>query len=226
MNLVAIVGGGQEGRSTDTLVDRAIEGARSVLSDCAVTKVNLLDHDIRFCRNCLTCMKSQTDGPMAECVVRDDMNHLNRYLLDSDCLIFGTPIHMGFASGVMTTFMERICWVFAKPERKYWTVQGCPLPRSSKKRLGIVILTTGIVPPLYRRLCDEATALIRDVARDSLNCRTIGDLYAGQIWKRGAEHYGDKAFRLGEKLAMGQQERGHASSRGAMARRDSRGDKT
>jgi hypothetical protein len=37
--------------------------------------------------------------------------------------------------------------------------------------------------------------------QDSLNAKTVGDLYAGNIEARGVEHYLDKAFNLGRKLA-------------------------
>lgn len=200
MNLLAVVGGGKKGSSTDRLVDKTIKGAVSVLQDCNVTKINLLEHDIKFCKNCLVCMRSKNQGPIAECSIRDDMDRLNQYIHDSDYIIFGTPIHMGFATGVMTTFMERICWVFAKPEKSYWVVKGCPLPRSVKKRKCVIIVTTGIIPPLYQRFCDEATPFIKGVARDSLNCKTVGELYAGNIWHRGVDYYINKAFQLGKEL--------------------------
>lgn len=201
MNLLAVVGGAREGGSTDTLVDRAIDGARAAAPDCRIKKINLLDHDIRFCKNCLACMKSDTKEPMAKCAIRDDMDAIGPELLDADRLIFGTPVHMGFATGIMTTFMERICWVFAKPEKSYLVVKGCPMPRAEKKRKSIIIVTSGIIPPRFRRLCDEATSLIKGVARDSLNSKTVGTLYAGDVWHRGADYYGDRAFELGRKLA-------------------------
>ena len=200
MNLLAIVGGGKAGRSTDTLVDWAIDGARSKAPDCTIKKLNLLDHNIEFCRNCLACMKSKTGGPIAKCAIRDDMDTIYQDLLESDRLIIGTPIHMGFATGIMTTFLERICWVFAKPEKSYVIVKGCPLPRSGKKRKSVIILTTGIVKPLLRKLCDQATPLIKGTVLDSLNSTTVGDLYAGDIWHRGADYYRDQAFKLGRKL--------------------------
>jgi len=200
MNLVAIVGGAREGKSTDTLVDRAIEGVKSVAPDCSVKKINLLDHDIQFCRNCLACLKSETAEPMAKCAIRDDMDLIGLDLLEADRLIFGTPVHMGFATGVMTTFMERICWVFAKPEKSYLVVKGCPMPRSEKKRKSIIIITSGIIPPRFRRFCDEATPLIKGISADSLNSKTVGSLYAGDVWHKGADYYEDRAFNLGRKL--------------------------
>jgi len=199
MNILAIVSS-KKGNSTDTLVNTAIEGARSIASNSNVKKINLLEHNIKFCNNCLACVKSQTKEPIAKCSIRDDMDEINQDILDSDSLIFGTPVHMGFATGIMTTFLERICWVFAKPEKSYLIVKGCPLPRSEKKRKSIIIVTSGIVSPILRRFCDEATPLIRGVVKDSLNSKTVGDLYAGDIWHRGFDYYTDKAFNLGKKL--------------------------
>lgn len=199
MNLLAIVGS-PKGNSTDKLVNAAIEGAKSERPNCTVKKINLLEHDINFCKNCLVCFKSETKESIAKCSIRDDMDKINQDILSSDYLIFGTPVHMGFASGVMTTFMERICWVFAKPEKNYFVVKGCPLPRSKKKRKSVIIVTSGIISPILRKFCDEATPFIQGVVKDSLNSKTVGNLYAGNIWHRGADYYTDRAFKLGKKL--------------------------
>lgn len=200
MNLLAIVAS-KKGNSTDQLVDAAIDGAKSNTDLSTIKKINLLEHDIRFCTNCLACMKSKTTEPLAKCAIRDDMDQINQDLLGSDALIFGTPVHMGFAPGVMTTFMERICWVFAKPEKSYVVVKGYPIPRSDKKRKSVIIVTSGIVNPSLRKFCDQATPFIRGVSRDSLNATTVGDFYAGNIWNRGVDYYKDKAFNLGKKLS-------------------------
>ncbi|MFC1822348.1 flavodoxin family protein [Thermodesulfobacteriota bacterium] len=200
MNILAVVGSPRKGKATDMLVDKAIEGAKSREPDCRIKKINLTEYDIRFCRNCLTCRDSETKEPLAKCTIRDDMDHLNGEIIKSDALIFGTPVHMGYVTAPMMTFLERICWTFAKPERKILTLAGCPLPRSDKKRKSIIIVTSGIVPPIYRKFCDEAAPLIKGVSRDSLNAETVGDLYAGDIEHRGVEFYFDKAFQLGKKL--------------------------
>ncbi len=199
-NLLAIVGSPRKGKATDNLVDKAIEGAKSKDPSCNIKKINLIEHDIRFCKNCLACRDSQTKEPVARCSIRDDMDHINEDVLKSDSLIFGTPVHMGFAPAIMMAFLERICWTFAKPERKVLTISGCPLPRSNKRRKSIIIVTSGIVPPIYRRFCDEATPLIRQTVKDSLNAKTVGDMYAGDIEHRGVEHYFDKALNLGKRL--------------------------
>jgi len=200
MNLLAIMGSPRIGKATDTLVDKAIEGFKSKSPNCNVKKINLIEHDIKYCKNCLACRDSQTNEPVAKCAIRDDMDYIKEDILNSDLLIFGTPVHMGYATAVMMTFLERICWIFAKPERNVLTISGCPLPRSDKTRRVVIIVTSGIIPPVYRKLCDWAANQIKGVVKDSLNGKIVGDMYAGDIEHRGVEHYLDKAFKLGRKL--------------------------
>ncbi len=89
---------------------------------------------------------------------------------------------------------------FAKPEGKLLSIYGCPIPRLNKNRKSIIIVTSGIIPPLFRRFCDDATSLIKQTVKDSLNAKTVGDMYAGDIEHRGVDYYLDKAFNLGRKL--------------------------
>jgi FMN-dependent NADH-azoreductase len=200
MNLLAIVGSPRKGKATDTLVDRAIEGVKSKTPNCNVKKLHLIDHDIQFCKNCLACRDSKTKKPVAKCAIQDDMDYIREDVLKSDFIIFGTPVHMGYATAIMMTFLERICWTFAKPEGKLVSIYGCPIPRSNTTRKSIIIVTSGIIPPLFRRLCDDATSLIKQTAKDSLNAKTVGDMYAGDIEHRGVDHYLDRAFNLGRML--------------------------
>jgi hypothetical protein len=47
-----------------------------------------------------------------------------------------------------------------------------------------------------------AIPLIRGTIKDSLNAKTVGDLYAGDIENRGVSRYFSKARKLGYKLAL------------------------
>lgn len=200
MNILAIVGSPRKGKATDMLVDKAIEGVTARHPDAAVTKINLADHHIEYCRNCLTCRDANTEEPLSPCIIKDDMPPLYEKILTSDALILGTPVHSGYVTALMMIFLERITWTFAKPEKSYLNIKGCPTPRSDKKRKAIIIVTSGIIPPMYRRFCDWATACIKGIVKDALNAKTVGDLYAGDIEHRGVAHYFDKAFSLGKKL--------------------------
>lgn len=200
MNILAIVGSPRKGKATDTLVDKALQGVAAGHPDASVTKVNLAELNILHCKNCLTCRDTDTDAPFSPCIIKDDMTPLYGEILKSDTLILGTPVHSGYPTALMMVFLERITWTFAKPEKSYLNIKGCPTPRSDKPRKAIIIVTSGIIPPLYRRFCDWATACIRGIVKDALNAKTVGDLYAGDIEHRGVEHYFDKAFDLGKKL--------------------------
>ena len=123
------------------------------------------------------------------------------HLPASDRLIMATPVHMGYATAILTAFLERIAWTFTKPEGKVLTLKGLPtVARSKKKRKAIIIVPSGIVQPLYRKFCDWATPLIRTTIKDTLNAKTVGDLYAGDMEHRGVHYYFRKAYRLGQKL--------------------------
>jgi multimeric flavodoxin WrbA len=200
MNIFAIVGSPRKGKATDTLVDKVIDGVRSKEPDCNIKKIQLADQDIKYCKDCLACWRSKTSGPIAKCAIRDDMDQINKEILKADALIMGTPVHMGYATGLMMTFLERICWTFAKPEKSYLLVKGCPLPRSNKKRKAVIITVSGMIPTRFKRFCNEATPQIKGVIKDSLNANTIGELYAGDVWHKGVEHYLNDAFELGKKL--------------------------
>ena len=97
-----------------------------------------------------------------------------------------------------TFFLERICWTLARAGR--WPVKGCPEPRNPEKKQAIAVLGSGIIVPLLRMLCDDATKLIKSTIRDSLNAKLVGTLYAGAVEKVGMDCYIDRAQKLGQKL--------------------------
>ena len=118
---------------------------------------------------------------------------------EADAYIFGIPVFEGTVNALTKTFLERICWTLARPGR--WPVRGCPEPRAKERKQAIAILSTGLIIPLLRRFCDDATPLIRTTIRDSLNARLAGTLYAGGVEKVGVDRYVTRTHKLGEKLA-------------------------
>lgn len=80
-------------------------------------------------------------------------------------------------------------------------IEGCPEPRTGRGKRAAAILSSGIVPPLLRRFCDDATPLIRDLCKSVLNARLVGTLHAGAVERKGVDRYADKARQLGRRLA-------------------------
>ena len=199
MNILAIMGSYRKGKTIDTLMDKATEGARASNADVQVDKLYLIDKNIEYCRNCMVCRRDDEGKNIARCVISDDMEAIYPMIEKADGFIFGTSINMGTVTAIMKTFLERTCWVFAKPGRR--PIRGCPTPRTMRKKKAIIIMSTGIIPPLFRRWCDDATSLIKGQCACSFNAKVLGSLYAGAVEKRGIDVYLDKAYKLGRKLA-------------------------
>ena len=196
MHILAILGTYRKGRTIDTLVDKAVEGAAA--RGATVEKIHLIDKHIEYCKNCMACAKDE-QSPVARCPIDDDMQELLPKMDAADGYIFATPVNMGQVTAVMKTFLERTCWTLGVPGH-YYFLKGCPVPRTSRQKRAIVIVSAGLIPPWLRWFCDDATKLIKSMCTSSYNAKVVGHLYAGAIKHRGVEPYLDRAFRLGRRL--------------------------
>jgi FMN-dependent NADH-azoreductase len=200
MKTVAIIGSYRKGKTIDTLVDQAIEGVKCASPDVEVDKILLTERHIEYCRNCGACRRDDPEKPIARCAIDDDMQEILPALCEADAYIFGVPIFEGTVNALTKAFLERICWTLARPGR--WPVKGCPEPRREEKKRAIAILSSGLIVPLLRVFCDDATKLIRSTIRDSLNARLVGSLYAGGVEKVGIERYLKRVKKLGARLVQ------------------------
>ena len=157
MRIVAVMGSYRKGKTIDTLVDRAIEGVESADPSAEIEKITLIDRNIGYCRNCGVCRSDDPSKPIARCAIDDDMQEILPIMGEADAYIFGTPIFEGPVNALTKTFLERICWTFARAGR--WPIRGCPQPRTDVPKRGIAILSTGLIVPLFRRWCDDAPPL-------------------------------------------------------------------
>ena len=198
MNILAIMGSYRKGKTIDTLMNKAIEGTQANNNNIHVDKLYLVDKNIKYCKNCMVCRKDDPDKKIADCIIPDDMETIYPMIEEADGFIFGTPVNMGAVTAIMKTFLERTCWVFAKPGK--YPIQGCPTPRTARKKRAIIIVSSGLIPPLFRRWCDDVTPLIKSHCMCHFNAKVSGSLYAGAVERRGLDGYLDKAYNLGKKL--------------------------
>jgi len=198
MNILAITGSYRKGKTIDTLMDKAFEGAKSNNRNVHVDKLYLIDKQIEYCKNCMVCRNDDEQKAVAECIIKDDMEEITPMIEKADALIFGTPVNCGAATAVMKTLLERTTWTFARPSKS--PIAGCPTPRSTREKNAIIIVSSGIVPPLFRRWCDDATPIIKSHCDCMFNAKVLGSLYAGAVEKKGVDAYADKAYKLGKKL--------------------------
>jgi NAD(P)H-dependent FMN reductase len=200
MKIVAISGSYRKGKTIETLMEKALEGARAQDGSTEYTMIRLVEKKIDYCRNCYACSHDDPSKPYAQCAIQDDMQEIYPLLAEADAYIFGTPVNMGHVTAVMKTFLERICYVMGTPGTV--PIKGCPKPRATRRKRAIILVSSGIVPPILRRFCDEATPLLSEACREYLNAEVTGTLYAGAVQNVGVEPYLKRAYRLGEYLVL------------------------
>lgn len=85
--------------NSDRLAEQFAKGAAE--AGHRVEKISLADSDLRFCRGCLSCIKTN------RCILRDVMDELLPRIQQADVLVFATPIYYYEMSGQMKTLLDR-----------------------------------------------------------------------------------------------------------------------
>ncbi|MZK53814.1 flavodoxin family protein [Clostridium beijerinckii] len=103
MKIIAINGSPRKNKNTVTLLNRALEGAKSQGSE--IELINLYDLKYRGCISCFACKRK--DGEHGKCAMKDDLTHVLEKLKTADAIIFGSPIYnMNITSGI-SALLER-----------------------------------------------------------------------------------------------------------------------
>ena len=87
------------GSNSDRLAEEMVKGAKE--SGHQVEQISLKDKEIRFCRGCFVCQKTQ------KCVIKDDAIEIAERVKEADTLVFATPIYYYEMSGQMKTLLDR-----------------------------------------------------------------------------------------------------------------------
>jgi len=99
MKVLGVVGSPRKGGNTDILVERVLSGAQK--EGNTTNKIFLNDLNIKPCQACMACKKT------GKCAIDDDMQKVYAQVLESDCLVLGTPIYWLGATAQMKTFIDR-----------------------------------------------------------------------------------------------------------------------
>jgi multimeric flavodoxin WrbA len=214
MNIVALNATYRQNGTTTTLINKALEGAATV--GAQTEHLLLKDFDIRYCTNCLKCY-GDVESEIAPCTHDDDMTLILEKIKEADGVLFGSPVHMGFVTGLMLVFMERACFRLARPTGEFFGLKGCPEPRlTNKPRAAASIVTAGLIPEDMRQYCDIGTQWLKENVPMLVNGEFVIDQYAAAYfpkdlqddeWHRAfflrelTENQQAEAFELGHALA-------------------------
>jgi multimeric flavodoxin WrbA len=107
--VLGVVGSPRKNGNTHILVSRILEGAKT---EGAETETLFLgDLNIRECDGCHACWEGK------ECSKRDDMNDIYPKIIESDVVIFGTPVYWYGPTALMKAFIDRFVY-FNCPENR------------------------------------------------------------------------------------------------------------
>ena len=87
------------GSNSDLLAKSFEKGAKD--AGHQVSLVSLKDKDIKFCKGCFACQK------IGKCVIKDDSNEIVQQMLESDVIVWATPVYYYSMSGQMKTLIDR-----------------------------------------------------------------------------------------------------------------------
>ena len=120
MKVFAINGSPRRQGNTATLLNHALEGARSVGAETEL--VHLYDLDYKGCRSCFSCKKHA--GPSyGRCAAKDGLTPLLEAIPSASAIILGSPIYCMHVTGEMRSFFERLTYPYleyAEPLRSIY----------------------------------------------------------------------------------------------------------
>lgn len=103
MKILAINGSprGEKG-NTEVILKPFLKGCEEAGAETEI--VYLKDKNIKHCSGCFTCW---TKIP-GKCIHKDDMEELLQKILESDIIVYATPLYYFTVTGIMKDFMDRM----------------------------------------------------------------------------------------------------------------------
>ncbi len=180
--ILGIIGSPRKKGNTDILVNKILEGAEKEGAKTEIIFLN--DLKIKECDGCHACWKNR------QCSKKDDMNNIYPKIIDSDIIIFGTPVYWYGPTALMKVFIDRFVYF------------NCPENRLKIKGKGAVI-----VVPFEEENPDIVTPIITffDKCLQYLEMNLLGKIIVPGVTLRGEvlkkDNFLKEAFDLGKILA-------------------------
>ncbi len=180
--VLGVIGSPRKNGNTHVLVSRILEGVQS--EGISTDTIFLNDLSIMECDGCHVCWEKE------KCVKKDDMSNLYDKIIESDVIVFGTPVYWYGPTALMKGFIDRFVYFNGPKNRK-----------KIKNKLAVIA-----VP--FEEENDETVAPVVLFFEKSLNfleVKLIGKIIAPGVTRRGEvkekKEYMDKAYDLGKEVA-------------------------
>lgn len=182
MKILVLNGAYRPEGTTVALARSFLEGARAAGAEAEM--IMLRERKIGYCLNCLKCYGFTGEGP-APCGLQDDMDEIIPRLVEADGILFASPVHNGFVTGLLTVFWERLSWRAARPGGSFLKSMGIKSRLTDKVRALAAIVSAGGMPErLGKKYCNDGIPWLKSNAPLILHGQWIGDIYAGADLER------------------------------------------
>ena len=181
-NFLGVVGSPRKKGNTHILVSTIFEGARKEGARGEILFLN--DLDIQECDGCHVCWKGKP------CRKKDDMNRIYPKIIESDVIIFGTPVYWYEPTALMKGFIDRFVYF------------NCPENRMKIRGKGAVLAV-----PFEEENPDTAVPLMTffEKSLQYLEMNLVGKIIVPGVSRKGEilekEYCLKEAFDLGRTLA-------------------------
>lgn len=105
IKVLSLNGSPRKNWNTDTLLQKALEGAKSV--GAQTEAIHLYDLNFKGCTSCFAC-KRKNSKFVGHCAMKDDLTAVLEKVQQSNVLLLGSPIYFGNVTGLMRSFLERL----------------------------------------------------------------------------------------------------------------------
>ncbi|WP_320051758.1 flavodoxin family protein [uncultured Acetobacteroides sp.] len=103
--VIAINGSPRKNGNTATLLNHALEGAKSAGAETEI--IHLYDLNYKGCISCFAC-KLKNKKLINQCSMQDELTPILEKVMKCDVLIMGSPIYVYNISGALQAFKERL----------------------------------------------------------------------------------------------------------------------
>ena len=107
MKTIALIGSPRKNGNCDQLVSKLAENIEGYTK-----KFYLNEVDLQYCNACQACQKG-------DCIKDDDGRKIIDEILDSDMVIFASPIYYGQMSAQAKTIVDRFYMISQNPEKSF-----------------------------------------------------------------------------------------------------------
>lgn len=186
MKVLGILGSPRVGGNSDLLLDQALAGAKEAGAE--VEKIVLSKKKISGCLDCTKCNETGV------CVIKDDMQKIQKKMLEADAIIHSVPLYFWAMTAQMKAYLDRWCAFFDAG----WEWHRAYAPRMKGKKIGLITLcgdpnssTSDPIVHSFKNTCEFTGLNLYGVVKASASKK--GEISSNEKAKREAYALGKKA---------------------------------